>query len=63
MSLWIVYTKHLGKNHSPVDWDPNTYSNVAVFDDELDALRYANSVGAKCAPYTLSQTLDHVASQ
>ena len=39
---FITYRVHYGKVHAPTDWDPNTYSGIAVFNNELAALRHAN---------------------
>lgn len=61
MDFWMVYFKHYGKVHNPMESDPNTYSRVAVFGDELEALRYANEVSGKCIPYNLGERIEDLA--
>lgn len=56
--IWITYRTHYGKMHSPVDHDPNTYSGIAIFTDELEALRYANATGTKAVLVGDGETLE-----
>lgn len=57
MSLWITYTPHYQTGGRPYESSPTQYSKVAVFDTELEALRYANEVGAKCTDILPQETL------
>lgn len=56
--LWITYKTIYGKEYSPVERDPNSYTDVTIFTEELPALRYANLHGAKCVTIFSGQTLE-----
>ena len=47
MSYWCTYKVHTGAYHQFEPNDPDTYSGIRFFDDELEALRHANKHGLK----------------
>lgn len=58
MNLYIAYQEHFGKSFSPTDWEPNMYLKIAIFDDELEALRYGNFAGATVVKIEPGDTLE-----
>ena len=55
--LWITYSVKSARYH-PTDGEPDTYYNVGVFDDEMQALRHSNSHGGRVIPIMANQTLE-----
>jgi len=55
--MWITYIVKYGGGHQ-MDREPNTYHGVALFNDELAALRHANNHGSKAVPIQPGQTLE-----
>lgn len=55
---YITYRQHEGIRYSPTEWDPPTYSGIAVFIDEVEGLRYANAHSLKLIPIDNGETLE-----
>jgi hypothetical protein len=62
VSVWITYTVKYGGGHQ-MDREPNTYRNVAIFDNELAALRFANKHGCKVVEIVPGETLEQAIDQ
>ena len=60
--LWITYTPHYGRHVGP-EMDPTTYTGVAIFDTEIEALRYANRTSTKAILIRPGQTLEDAIKQ
>lgn len=56
--MWVTYSVKPGIMHAATDWDPSTYYNLAFFDNELAALRYANSKSAKAIQVFHGESLE-----
>lgn len=56
--MYICYRRYPGKTYSPTDYGPTTYSDVAVFEEELAGLRYANEHGLKLVVINDGETLE-----
>lgn len=59
MSIWITYRTHYGTG-TQLDRTPDTYSGIAVFDSELEALRYANGTSTKAVEIYPGESLEEV---
>lgn len=55
--VWITYSVKYGTGHQ-MDREPNTYYNVAFFNTEIEALRYANEHSAKAIQVFSGETLE-----
>lgn len=59
MNIWVTYTvRYSTASYHPTDHEPPTYYNVSFHADEIGALRFANTHGAKAIEVTLGQTLE-----
>lgn len=55
--VWITYSVKYGNGHQ-LDREPNTYYNLAFFDNELAALRWANTLSAKTIQVFHSESIE-----
>lgn len=56
--MFITYRVHYGKHDHPTDYEPDTYSGIAVFANELAGLRYANAHELKLIEILAGETLE-----
>lgn len=55
--MWVTYSVKVGGG-TQFDREPNTYYNLTFFDNELDALRWANKKSARTIQVFHSESLE-----